>query len=117
MVVERFDASKTEIERYRHDTELEITSHVHRVLHAHAERFRNQRALAKCEAISALRLDFDTGRDIKPEEVIARYVSQVSWNPFEVRDVLGDVGVAYPDVSFLDVVVDATNSSRGDARD
>jgi hypothetical protein len=99
MVLESFDTSKTQIERHRQDTTSEITSHLHRVLDEHAERFCKEKSLAKCQAVSALRQDFDNGVEIKPEEVVARYTSQVSWSPFDVREVLADVGNAYPDVS------------------
>jgi hypothetical protein len=113
VVVDSFDAAKGEIERYQQDTELEIMSHVRRVLHQHADRFHKEKALAKCQAVSALRLDFDQGKDINPEDIISRYTNQVSWNPFEVREVLADVRAAYPDVNFFDT----TNSQMETSSD
>lgn len=108
MIIDSFDASKSQLERHRQEAASGITSHIRRVLDQHTEHYRTEKALAKCQAISALRRDFENGLEIKPEEVVARYTSRVSWSPFDVREVLADVGNAYPDVSFLET--DATGS-------
>jgi hypothetical protein len=104
MLIESFDGKKRVIERYKQDAESQLVSQIRGALQQRADDWCAQFTLAKLEAINALRLDFDRGKRIEPQNLVAQYANQPTFNPFDYREILGDVSALY-DFSCLDTMV------------
>jgi hypothetical protein len=104
MLIEGFEREKRVIERYKEDAESQLGSQIRGALQQRADDWCAQSTRVKLQAINALRLDFDRGKSIEPQDLVAQYANRPTFNPFDYGEILGDVSALY-DFSCFDTTV------------